>query len=73
MKEGILSKCRGGGLANKDSFELVEERMINFKFLVEESKREEMCVEWWNQQLCNTAHLTSHNKYFEWIKTHSLV
>ena len=28
---------------------------------------------WWDQQLFNTTHLTSHNKYFEWDKTHSYV
>ena len=63
-------KMEGGGLANKDSFELVKEGIITFKFLVEKSEREGICIKWWDQQLFNTAHLTSHNKYFEWDKTH---
>ena len=73
IKEGILSKWGGGGLANKDSFELVKEGIITIKFLVEKSKREGICIKWWDQQLFNTTHLTSHNKYFEWDKTHYYV
>ena len=66
-------KMGGGGLANKDSFELVKEGIITFKFLVEKSKREGICIKWWDQQLFNTTHLTSHNKYSEWDEAHSYV
>ena len=46
-------------------FELVKEGIINFKFLVEESKMEGICIKWWGQQSYNT-HLISHNKYLEY-------
>ena len=46
-------------------FELVKEGIINFKFLVEESKMEGIYIKWWGQQSYNT-HLISHNKYLEY-------
>ena len=65
IKEGFFSKWRGGGWTNKDSFELVREGIINFNFVIEESKREGICIKWWDQQFYNNTHLLSHNKYLE--------
>ena len=48
MKEGIFSKRRVGGVANKDTmFWTGESGRLNFKFLVEEFKREGICIKWW--------------------------
>ena len=47
----------------------MKEGIANFKILVEESKREGICIMWWDQLHDNT-HLISHNKYLEyyWLK-----
>ena len=58
MKEGIFSIRRVEGVANKDSFELVKVARLNFKLLLEESKREGICIKWWDElcrQLCKNT------------------
>ena len=59
-------KMEGGRLAYQNSFELVKEEIINFKFLLEESKREEICIMWRDQQLCDITCLISHNIFLEY-------
>ena len=62
MKERIFSKWRGSGSPiNTLCFQLVKEGITSFKFLVEESKREEICIKRWDQKLYDNTH--SHNKY----------
>ena len=41
-------------------FELVTEGIMNLKFLVDEFKREEICIKWWDQRLYDNTHLISH-------------
>ena len=47
-------------------FELVKEGIISFKFLVEESKWEGICIKWWDRQFCNNIRLVYHSKYLEY-------
>ena len=64
MKEGSFSKWRGSGLANKYTMLWITERGDNKgHVLVEESKREGICIKWWDQQIFDNTHLISHNKY----------
>ena len=44
-------------------FELLKEGIKSSTFLVEESKREGICIKWWDQQIYDNTHLVSHNKY----------
>ena len=77
IKEGLFSKRRTGGVANKDTMFLIgESGRLNFKFLVDELKGEGICTKWLDQlcrqlckntQRCNNSHLISHNKYLEYI------
>ena len=65
--EGIFSKWREAGWPiNTLCFELVKEGVINFTFLVEESKREGICIKWWDEQVYNNTRLISLNKYVEY-------
>ena len=43
--------------------ELVKKGISNFKFLVEESKREGLCIKWLDQQPYHNTHLIIHNKF----------
>ena len=65
-KEFSKNGGEAGWPINTLCFELVKEGGNKFTFLVEESKREGICVKWWDQQLYNNTRLISFNKYVEY-------
>ena len=46
--------------------ELVKKGISNFKFLVEESKKEGICIKWLDQQPYHNTNLINNNKFLEY-------